>query len=210
MNMSFAENIKKIRLARGMNKTEFSKLVGVSDAMIHHWEKGTNEPRMGRIVKLEKILGVTREELIGYGEPVNVVEEVDLDYFGTVSAGQFEDVSVDDGTLKVPRSVFKTVDPESCFGLKVNGDSMNKILSNGSYIVVHDYRTGNAPQLQQSDILLIRNGGSHTIKRVRLSDTKIHFEPDSYIDEFKTDTYDIDFSEDIEVIGRVIYNYREF
>lgn len=76
--------------------------------------------------------------------------------------------------------------------------------------VVHDYRTESAPQLQQSDILLIRNGGSHTIKRVRLSDTKIHFEPDSYINEFKTDTYDIDLSEDIEVIGRVIYNYREF
>ena len=208
--MSFSENIKRIRLQRGMNKTEFSKLVGVSDAMIHHWEKGTNEPRMGRIVQLEKILGVTREELIGYGEPVHVEDEVDLDYYGTVSAGQFEDVSVDDGTLKVPRSVFKTVDPEKCFGLKVNGDSMNKILSNGSYIVVHDYRNGDVPQIQQSDILLIRNGGSHTIKRVRLSDTKIHFEPDSYINEFKTDTYDIDLSEDIEVIGRVIYNYREF
>lgn len=208
--MSFSENIKRIRLQRGMNKTEFAKLVGVSDAMIHHWEKGTNEPRMGRIVKLEKILGVTREELIGYGDPVYVEDEIDLDYFGTVSAGQFEDVSLDDGTLKVPRSIFKTVNPKNCFGLKVNGDSMNKILSNGSYIVVHDYRTESAPQLQQSDILLIRNGGSHTIKRVRLSDTKIHFEPDSYINEFKTDTYDIDLSEDIEVIGRVIYNYREF
>lgn len=41
--MTFAENIKRLRLARGMNKTKFAKLIGVSDAMIHHWEKGTNE-----------------------------------------------------------------------------------------------------------------------------------------------------------------------
>ena len=110
----------------------------------------------------------------------------------------------------MPRSVFKSIDPEQCFGLKVNGDSMNKVLANGSYIIIHDYRDGDHPQLKNSDILLVRNGGAHTIKRVRLTDTKIHFEPDSYIDEFKTDTYDLDYSEDIEVIGRVIYNYRLF
>ena len=208
--MTFAENIKRLRLERGMNKTQFAKLIGVSDAMIHHWEKGTNEPRMGRIVDIENKLGVTRSELIGYGEEVSPENEVDLNYFGTVSAGNFEDVSIDDGTLKVPRSVFKSIDPEQCFGLKVNGDSMNKVLANGSYIIIHDYRDGDHPQLKNSDILLVRNGGAHTIKRVRLTDTKIHFEPDSYIDEFKTDTYDLDYSEDIEVIGRVIYNYRLF
>lgn len=206
--MSFAENIKRIRLQKGMNKTEFAKLVGVSDAMIHHWEKGTNEPRMGRIVDLESKLNVSREDLIGYGEEVQTDDEYELDYYGTVSAGNFENVSIDDGTLKVPRSIFKSIDPEECFGLQVNGDSMNKILANGSYIIVHDYRHGNLPNFKTSDILLIRNGSSHTIKRVRLTDTKIHFEPDSYIDEFKVDTYDIDLSDDIEIIGRVIYNYR--
>lgn len=206
----FNKRIKELRLQLGLNKVEMAKKLGVSEGTVRSWENNVNEPRMGMIEKISNIFDVSKNWLIGFGEEISADDEVDLNYFGTVSAGNFEDVSIEDGTLKVPRSIFKAISSEDCFGLQVNGDSMNKILSNGSYIVIHDYRDGNYPQLKNSDILLIRNGGSHTIKRVRLTDTKIHFEPDSYIDEFKTDTYDLDFSEDIEVVGRVIYNYRVF
>ena len=200
----------KRQVVNGLNKVEMAKKIGVSEGTIRSWENNVNEPRMGMIDKISDIFNVNKNWLIGYGEEVQTDDEYELDYYGTVSAGNFENVSIDDGTLKVPRSIFKSIDPEECFGLQVNGDSMNKVLANGSYIIVHDYRHGNLPQFKTSDILLIRNGSSHTIKRVRLTDTKIHFEPDSYIDEFKVDTYDIDLSEDIEVIGRVIYNYRVF
>ncbi|WP_271396840.1 XRE family transcriptional regulator [Salinicoccus roseus] len=209
--MDFNKKIKELRLKNGLNKVEMAKKIGVSEGTIRMWENGTNEPRMGMIEKISTIFGVSKNWLIGYGEEVTPTDdEVDINFYGKVSAGNFEQVSIEDGTLKVPRSVFKGVNPEECFGLKVNGDSMNKVLANDSFIVVHDYRFGHSPEIKTSDIMVIRNGGSHTIKRVRLTETKVHFEPDSYIDEFKTDTYDLDFSDDIEVIGRVIYNYRVF
>lgn len=206
----FSERIKELRLENNLNKVEMAKKLEVSEGTIRSWENHINEPRMGMIEKISNTFDVSKNWLTGYGEDVSVDDEIDLDYYGDVSAGHFESVSMDDGTLKVPKSIFKGIDPEECFGLRVNGDSMNKVLSNGSIIIIHDYRNGLSSNLKTSDILLIRNGGSHTIKRVRLTDTKIHFEPDSYIDEFKVDTYDINFSEDIEVIGRVIYNYRSF
>lgn len=207
----FNERIKELRLQLGLNKVEMAKKIGVSEGTVRSWENNVNEPRMGMVEKISNIFGVSKNWLVGFGEEIEVSsDEVDIDYYGQASAGNFEQVSVDDGTLKVPRSIFKGIDPEDCFGLKVNGDSMNKILSNGSYIVVQDYRYGNSPEPKTSDVLVIRNGGDHTIKRVRRTETKIHFEPESYINEFKTDTYDLDFSDDIEIIGRVIYNYRMF
>lgn len=208
--MGFNTRVKELRLREGLSKVKMAEKISVSEGTVRSWENNVNEPRMGMVEKISKTFNVSKNWLIGYGEEVSSDDEIDLDYYGDVSAGNFENVSVEDGTLKVPRSIFRSIEPEECFGLKVNGDSMNKVLSNGSYIIVHDYRHGNVPEPKTSDILLIRNGGSHTIKRVRLTDTKIHFEPDSYIDEFKTDTYDLDYSEDIEVIGRVIYNYRVF
>ena len=40
--------------------------------------------------------------------------------------------------------------------LQVNGDSMNKILANGSYIIVHDYRINQDYKLNSNDILVLR------------------------------------------------------
>ena len=48
------------------------------------------------------------------------------------------------------------------------------------------------------------------MKRVRRTETKLHLDPVSYSDEFKTNSYDLDSIEEIEVIGKVIYNYQTF
>ncbi|MBJ4741088.1 hypothetical protein JGE79_22880, partial [Salmonella enterica subsp. enterica serovar Kentucky] len=61
-----------------------------------------------------------------------------------------------------------------------------------------------------NDILVLRLGGEYTVKRVRRTETKLHLDPASYSDEFKTNSYDLDSIDEIEVIGKVIYNYRIF
>ncbi|MBW3855124.1 DNA-binding protein, partial [Staphylococcus aureus] len=86
----------------------------------------------------------------------------------------------------------------------------NKILANGSYIIVHDYRKSCDHKLNSNDILVLRLGGEYTVKRVRRTETKLHLDPVSYSDEFKTNSYDLDSIDEIEVIGKVIYNYRIF
>lgn len=208
--LMFDKRIKELRLKHGLSKVEMGKRIGVAESTIRSWENNVSEPRWKILREIAQIFGVEEDWLLGMGDPVQAEEDVSLKYYGTVAAGQFENIIGDESTAKVPNTVFRSVDPADCFLLKVNGDSMNKILSNGSYIVVQDYRLINAPAIKTTDILLIRNGDSFTIKRVRLTDTKVHFEPDSFINEFKVDTYDRDLSDDIEVIGRVIYNYRQF
>jgi len=205
----FKNQIVKLQSQHDMTRVDFAKSIGVSEGTVRGWETGRREPKLNTIEHIAKVYNVSPAWLSGYGEEVSIDDEVELNFYGSVSAGNFEEVQQVREKMNVPVSIFKNIDAEECFVIRVNGDSMNRVLANGTYVVVHDYRNSSY-EPKTSDILLIRNGSSHTLKRVRVTDTKIHFEPDSYIDEFVTETYDIDYSDDIEVIGRVIFNFRSF
>lgn len=211
--MAFKDSIKKLRLEKNLSKVEMAKRLNVSEGTVRMWENGNNEPRMGAVEKVAATFNVSKGFLLGLEEteiPFKSSDEVDIDFYGNVSAGNFEHVPVDIGTLKVPSSVFKGRKPGNCLGLQVNGDSMNKILSNGSYIIVHDYRLNQDFTISNNDILVFRIGNEYTVKRVRKTETKLHLDPHSFSDEFLTNTFELNELENLEVIGKVIYNYQLF
>lgn len=211
--MAFKNSIKEVRLNNRMTKVEMAKKLDVSEGTIRMWENGKNEPRMGMIEKIAKTFNVTKSYLLGEVEEVELPDftnDIKVPYFGQVSAGNFEGVEVDTKELEVPEIAFNGRNPKECIALQVNGDSMNKILSNGSYIIIHDYRRNQDYRLNNNDILVLRLGGEYTVKRVRRTETKLHLDPVSYSDEFKTNTFDLESLEEIEVIGKVIYNYQIF
>lgn len=211
--MAFKNSIKEVRLNNRMTKVEMAKKLDVSEGTIRMWENGKNEPRMGMIEKIAKTFNVTKSYLLGEVEEVELPDftnDIKVPYFGQVSAGNFESVEVDTKELEVPEIAFNGRNPKECIALQVNGDSMNKILANGSYIIIHDYRRNQDYRLNNNDILVLRLGGEYTVKRVRRTETKLHLDPVSYSDEFKTNTFDLESLEEIEVIGKVIYNYQIF
>ncbi|AFD22215.1 XRE family transcriptional regulator [Staphylococcus hominis] len=211
--MAFKNSIKEVRLNNRMTKVEMAKKLDVSEGTIRMWENGKNEPRMGMIEKIAKTFNVTKSYLLGEVEEVELPDftnDIKVPYFGQVSAGNFESVEVDTKELEVPEVAFNGRSPKECIALQVNGDSMNKILANGSYIIIHDYRRNQDYRLNNNDILVLRLGGEYTVKRVRRTETKLHLDPVSYSDEFKTNTFDLESLEEIEVIGKVIYNYQIF
>ncbi|KKI52494.1 LexA repressor [Staphylococcus pasteuri] len=152
--------------------------------------------------------------LIGLEDDIVPLENINhyyqVPFYGKVSAGNFETVEIETKDFDIPDVAFNGRKPSECIALQINGDSMNKILANGSYIIVHDYRKSCDHKLNSNDILVLRLGGEYTVKRVRRTETKLHLDPVSYSDEFKTNSYDLDSIEEIEVIGKVIYNYRIF
>ena len=211
--MAFKNSIKEIRLKNKLSKVEMAKKLDVSEGTIRMWENGKNEPRMGMVEKISDLFNVSKGYLLGEIDSVALPkfeQDVELSYYGKVSAGNFEEVAVESSTIKVPSSIFNGRKPSECIALQINGDSMNKILANGSYIVVHDYRINQDYKLNSNDILVLRIGGEYTVKRVRRTETKLHLDPVSYSDEFKTNSYELDSIDEIEVIGKVIYNYQIF
>lgn len=211
--MAFKNSIKEIRLENKLSKVEMAKKLDVSEGTIRMWENGKNEPRMGMIEKISSLFNVSKSYLLGEVEIVDMPEldkEIEIPYFGKVSAGNFEEVAIEDSKVRTPSFVYRGRNPEECIALQVNGDSMNKVLANGSYIIVHDYRINQDHNLNNNDILVLRLGGEYTVKRVRRTETKLHLDPSSYSDEFKTNTFNLDSLDEIEVIGKVIYNYQSF
>ncbi|MDS3837803.1 S24 family peptidase [Staphylococcus hominis] len=211
--MAFKNSIKEVRLKNKLSKVEMAKKLDVSEGTIRMWENGKNEPRMGMVEKISSLFNVSKSYLLGEVEEVeipNINIQFKVPYYGQVSAGNFEGVEVDNRELDVPDIAFNGRNPKECIALQVNGDSMNKILSNGSYIIIHDYRRNQDYRLNNNDILVLRLGGEYTVKRVRRTETKLHLDPVSYSDEFKTNTFDLESLEEIEVIGKVIYNYQIF
>ncbi len=59
------ENIKKMRIARGMNQVEFAKKLGVSKQCVSNWENDNVLPSIEMLVKMADCFCVTTDCLLG-------------------------------------------------------------------------------------------------------------------------------------------------
>ncbi len=64
MRKIFAENLKSLRLTRGISQAEFAKLLNTSQQRISEWECGKNEPSLYNLLRIIDVLGVTFEDLV--------------------------------------------------------------------------------------------------------------------------------------------------
>lgn len=86
--------------------------------------------------------------------------------------------------------------------MKVNGESMNRVIENGSIIAVKtDIDVGS---LKDGDIVVFNHEYKFSLKRFYRTDTKLIFKPDSTDISFTDITYSID--EDVRIVGKVIMN----
>lgn len=213
-NAEIIDLITDLMNEKGFTSNELARKVGSSKSTISRYLNKSRQFPVNKVDDYAKVFNVTPEYILGFDEDsfeVNLGTTTHkVTYYGKVSAGNFEGVAIDNRELDVPDIAFNGRNPKECIALQVNGDSMNKILSNGSYIIIHDYRRNQDYRLNNNDILVLRLGGEYTVKRVRRTETKLHLDPVSYSDEFKTNSYDLDSIDGIEVIGKVIYNYQTF
>ncbi len=59
------ENIKRLRMSRGLNQVSFAKLLGVTKQCISNWENDNVLPSIEMLVKVADIFSVTTDELLG-------------------------------------------------------------------------------------------------------------------------------------------------
>ena len=61
----FKDNLKELRLEKGIGQVELSKEIGVSKGVISLWENGLREPNMYSLILLAKYFKITIDELVG-------------------------------------------------------------------------------------------------------------------------------------------------
>lgn len=211
---TMGDRIKRLRLENDWTQEELGNRVGLKRAAINKYEKGNVENMKRSIVeKMSSVFGVSPSYLMALDDskniPVEKDNEISLDYYGTVAAGNFEQSATAYDQMKVPANIIKE-DSDKYFILKANGDSMNKVIANGHYVVVENFAKISDPIFTSNDIVVVRNGSEYTIKKVRKTDKMVHLDPESYIDEFETQSFPIDDFNELQIIGKVIYSFKQF
>lgn len=62
--MSFAENVKKLRLEKGLTQAELGEKIFVAQPTVRNYEQGKIEPRPNTLVRLARALDTTVEQLV--------------------------------------------------------------------------------------------------------------------------------------------------
>ena len=59
------ENIRALRMARGLSQVEFAERLGVTKQCVSNWENDNVLPSIEMLIKLSDFLGVTTDHLLG-------------------------------------------------------------------------------------------------------------------------------------------------
>jgi transcriptional regulator with XRE-family HTH domain len=66
------ENIKKLRIARGLNQVEFAKILGVSKQCVSNWENDNVMPSIEMLIKIADYFQVSTDYLLGRSDRVSL------------------------------------------------------------------------------------------------------------------------------------------
>ena len=122
-----------------------------------------------------------------------------LPIYGVISAGQpnwVEDCI--EGQLPIDPDLMGLVSPEEYFFLRVNEESMNNIIRNGAFALIHKQ-----DMVEDGEIAVVLvNGYDATLKRFTKKGDVVVLEPDSSDPSFKTQIYDKTTS--IKILGKYV------
>lgn len=208
----FGRNIRALREKYHLTQTEFAERTGVTLTTVSGWETRGIQPRQGTLLEIAQQFNVSVDDLVsenGYYaktrgvDPLTITPKPSntfLPVLGAVPAGDpREAIENYEGEEWCPPKYCK----EGNFFLRVTGDSMDKIIPDGSYVLVDTYATANS-----GDLALVKvNGDEATIKRIRFVEGAIFLEPCSTNPEHQRRIIDRKSPEcpEITIMGRVVY-----
>ena len=199
--MSFGNNLKKIRLDNDLTQEELAKKINTSRSNIANYENDKNMPSVDILEKMSKALNRSVDFLLGKNDKqeLNKFKYYMCPVYGRISAGQpnWAEECIE-GRLPIDIELMNIVNPEECFFLRVNGESMNKEIQNGAYALIRK-----TDSVDDGDIAVVLvNGYDATLKVFNRQGDFILLEPMSTDPVFKTQVYGKDT--EIKIIGKYI------
>lgn len=204
-------DIKSRREELGLSQEEVAKKVDVTRGTVSKWEKGDiSNMKRDKIASLSKILRINPLELLG----ITPIEEnhtiSNYNYFDAgLSAGVLNDV--DPFTANEIKTIGlsdvimgKYAGDKDIFITYINGESMNRIIPDGSLIAIKKY--SDFTELCDGDIVVFQEGAGMAVKRF-YNDPRnkiVTFTPDSTNSEFRPINYLYDSMSDVRIIGKVV------
>lgn len=212
--MFLGDIILNYRKEKGISQRDFAKQCNISHSYIAMLEKNidarTGKPicptletikniSIGMRIPIDDLLKMLDDEqkftLEAIKEPIYYMAPV----YGRISAGQpnWAEECIE-GRLPIDPNMMNIVDPEECYFLRVNGESMNKLIKNGAYALIRK-----TDVVENGDIAVVLvNGYDATLKKFSKQGDLIILEPLSNDPSFTTQVYGNDT--EIKIIGKYI------
>lgn len=198
---SFGENLKAIRLARGMSQDEFAELLGTSKQVISRYENSQRSPKITIAAKYANILGVSLTMLNGELEPtiqhpdLIPVRPTRLPLLGPVAAGKPIQVAPEDmDYVDLPYLPDKKAD--AC--LIVKGDSMIPKFLDGDIVFIRFQ-----DDVEDGQIAAICIDDTVTLKRVHHIPNGVMLVSENS-EKYSPMTYTLDEVDNIHLIGLAV------
>lgn len=203
--MTVGQRIKHRRKELGFSADKLGELIGKNRATIYRYENNDIENMPYDVVEpLANALQVSPAYIMGWTtEKLSVVAEENYPYIAApISAGMPETVeSLDElSEITMPNSIMgKYAGHRDIQIMRINGESMNRVIPNGSLIAVKRIDVCN---INDGDIVVYRDNYEYAVKRMFRSNKQIIFRPDSTNPSFVD--YVADADERLDILGKVV------
>lgn len=203
--------IKILREEFGFTQQDLANKLECSKSVIGLYESETRKPSMEVLLKLSDIFNCSIDYLLGKSD-IKTVDLKDklflIPIVGKVAAGQpiLADENIE-GYLPIDPLMYNLTSPNGFFFLQIQGESMNKLIKNGSFALIkkQDYA-------ENGDVIVaIVNGDDEaTVKRYKqLNEQFVMLEPVSEDSTFQPITIDLKNTK-FSIIGKVIGDFKRW
>ena len=195
--------IAEARIAKGWTQSDLAKKIGTTQQQIARYESSENDVKASVLVNISNALGVTISYLLGM-ENASIPNNhtIDVPLYGRIAAGSPIEMMEMEDIHPGPVSVHQR--HPNAFLLRVEGESMNKVLPNGCLALVDPCNTVDRDGKAYAVCV---NGYDATIKRVRKLNNGFVLEPDSTDPTYQPKVFNFNEPDTMAItsIGRVVF-----
>lgn len=213
---TLADRLKEAMEKREMGVSDLARLSGVDKSAVSRYMKGSYIPKQRNLSRLARVLHVDE------GWLMSGVQQRDSHYPNSninlpaskypfipeaISAGKLETVeaTTDLPYISVPDAMLgKYARHKDLYFMRVNGESMNRIIPNHSLIAVKS--PVDKEELTNGDIVIASNNGAYTVKRFinDPANRRIILRPDSSDIVFSDIVIPYESADGLQVFGKVV------
>ena len=199
--------LKERRKELGLTLEQVGEIVGVGKSTVRKWETGDIENmKRDKIAKLAKALKVSPAFVMGFDEDeeennIQTLPVKEIPIVSQISAGL--PIYAEENILEHTYIATKKLNTnKEIFGLRVNGDSMDKEFRDGDVVIVEKDSV-----VENGQIAVVQvNGYNATVKRVRYEKDRIILIPESNNPVHYPQVYSQD--DEIKIIGKVVSSQK--
>ncbi|MGL4008157.1 helix-turn-helix domain-containing protein [Staphylococcus nepalensis] len=207
--MTKEKDLKRLMEIKSGSVKAFSEEVGLAYTTVRSiLERGVFNAKVENVIKICKGLGIKPEDLMGIEKPkvespIETLPVKKIPVVSQISAG-LPIYSEENLIEYIYFAKDKISSDKEEFGLKVSGDSMNKIFDEGDVVVIEKDSIVENGQL---GVVMI-NGYNATVKRIRYNNDQIILIPESNNPNHYPQVYSA--KDEVKIVGRVVASQKLF